>query len=394
MDVIILADFLGPLDGTFNSRFLYLADMLARDHTVEIITSDFDHGRKAYFQHEIEKHDYTITMLHEGAYSKNVTLKRFYGHYIWAKSVKRYLKKRKRPDVIYCAVPTLKASYEAAKYCKRNNVRFVIDIQDLWPEAFKMVFNMPIISDLIFLPIKKHADRIYSLADDIVAVSNTYAERGLKVNHHCDKAIVVYLGTEKKYFDRFCNNERGIKSRIKIAYVGSLSYSYDLDLVIDAIDSIKKECDIEFIIMGDGPLKSRFEAHAQNAEIKYKFTGMLPYKKMVELLCSCDIAVNPIRAGSAGSILNKVGDYAMAGLPVINMQECNEYCELLEDYSAGINCSCGDMVSCMEALKMLIRENEIRMTMSLNAKKLGYEKFDRFNAYCKIVELIKEGNCK
>lgn len=48
MDIIILADFLGSLDGIFNSRFLYLADMLAKGHYVEIITSDFDNGKKLY----------------------------------------------------------------------------------------------------------------------------------------------------------------------------------------------------------------------------------------------------------------------------------------------------------------------------------------------------------
>lgn len=44
MDILILADFLGPLDGTFNSRFLYLGDMLAKEHEVEIVTSDSTMG--------------------------------------------------------------------------------------------------------------------------------------------------------------------------------------------------------------------------------------------------------------------------------------------------------------------------------------------------------------
>ena len=30
-DIIILTDFCGPMDGKFNSRFLYLADMLCTD---------------------------------------------------------------------------------------------------------------------------------------------------------------------------------------------------------------------------------------------------------------------------------------------------------------------------------------------------------------------------
>ena len=100
-DIVILADFLGPLDGTFNSRFLYLADMLSENDDVEVITSDFDHGEKAYFHHEIEKHKYPITMLHEGQYPTNVCLSRFRAHYIWGQNVKHYLESRKKPDVIY-----------------------------------------------------------------------------------------------------------------------------------------------------------------------------------------------------------------------------------------------------------------------------------------------------
>ena len=95
-DIMILADFVGSLDGTCNSRFLYLADILAADNKVEVVTSDFYHGKYEYFHHEIEEHDYAITMLHEGAYPKNICLRRFLGHYIWGKNVKKYLRKRKK----------------------------------------------------------------------------------------------------------------------------------------------------------------------------------------------------------------------------------------------------------------------------------------------------------
>lgn len=48
-------------------------------------------------------------------------------------------------------------------------------------------------------------------------------------------------------------------------------------------------------------------------EIYAEFTGRLSYEKMVGLLCSCDIVVNPINKGAAQSITNKVGDYALSG---------------------------------------------------------------------------------
>ena len=166
-DIVIIADFCGPLDGTFNSRFLYLADMLAKENKVEIITSDFDHGSKSYYRHDIEKHNYKITLLHEVAYPKNVCYRRFYGHFVWGENIKRYLAKRKKPDVVFCAVPTLRATYHAAKYCEKNGIRFVIDIQDLWPEAFRLAFDVPIISDIIFYPFNKLVDGIYKRADEI-----------------------------------------------------------------------------------------------------------------------------------------------------------------------------------------------------------------------------------
>ena len=114
---------------------------------------------------------------------------------------------------------------------------------------------------------------------------------------------------------------------------------------------------------------------------------------MVSLLTQCNIAVNPIRKGSAGSVINKVGDYAMAGLPVINTQECQEYRNLLIEYNAGINCNCEDAKSVSVALKRLIKDEKLRNQMSRGSRKLGLEKFDRGMTYQLIVdelELFKE----
>ena len=69
MDIVIIADYLGPLDGTYNSRFLYLGDILAKNHNVEIVTSNFNHGEKCFFSNNnIEKHDFKITMINESGY--------------------------------------------------------------------------------------------------------------------------------------------------------------------------------------------------------------------------------------------------------------------------------------------------------------------------------------
>ncbi|HEY8362945.1 MAG TPA: glycosyltransferase [Tissierellaceae bacterium] len=119
-----------------------------------------------------------------------------------------------------------------------------------------------------------------------------------------------------------------------------------------------------------------------------EFTGRLSYEKMAGILIVCDIAVNPIRKGSAGSVINKVGDYAAAGLPVINTQECAEYKELLIEYNAGFNCKNGDAKDISEKIITLYFNNELRRNMGSNSRILAEEKFNRENSYLKIIELL------
>ena len=71
---------------------------------------------------------------------------------------------------MYCAIPSLSGPYKIAEYCEKNNIRFIIDVQDLWPEAFQMVLNIPVISDVVFAPFTILANGIYKRADAICIV--------------------------------------------------------------------------------------------------------------------------------------------------------------------------------------------------------------------------------
>ena len=397
-DVLIIAHFTRLPSKSGKSRFNYIAERVdKRNTTVEIVTTNFSHGTKTHrsvSNEEMNCIDYKLTMLYEPGYTKNISFKRLYSHYILGKNLEKYLKSRKKPDVIYCAVPSLDVAKVAAKYAEGNNIRFIIDIQDLWPEAFKMVFNVPLISDILFYPMKRQANYIYKTADEIVAVSQTYVDRALKNNKKCKSGNSVYLGTDLNNFDNLAKYNKFMdkpKDEIWLAYIGTLGHSYDLITVIDALKILKGEGikNIKFIVMGDGPLKSKFEMYAKEKGISAQFTGKLNYEKMAGILSVCDIAINPIRKGSAGSIINKVGDYAAAGLPVINTQECKEYRDLITKYNAGFNCICENPEDIGKKLVTLIRNKNLREIMGKNNRKMAQEKFDRQRTYEKIFELLE-----
>lgn len=402
MDIVVLSDFCGSFNGVGNDRFLYMADALSEKNDVELITSDFNHSKKQHFKEVPQGYPYKITMLHEPSYPTNVCPQRFYSHFIWGRNVKKYLENRKKPDVVYCAMPTLMAAYEAAKYCEENEIRFIVDVQDLWPEAFQMVFRVPVLSNIIFAPFHAIANGAYKRADVICAVSDTYVERALSVNNKSKKGHCVFLGTKLEDFDAnvccFDIEEIGTELPAKkpddlwIAYCGTLGSSYDLICVFDALEIIKSKGikTPTFIVMGDGPRREEFEQYASKKEIDVIFTGSLPYAQMCGLLCMCDITVNPIMHGAAQSIINKHADYVASGLPVLNTQECEEYRSLVENYNMGLNCKNNDAVDLAEKMMRLIKDKQLREEMGRNARRCAEERFDRARSYKEIIDLITQ----
>ncbi|TYS59864.1 glycosyltransferase family 4 protein [Sutcliffiella horikoshii] len=396
-DILIIAHFTQVPGEAGNGRFHYIAEKIDKKYsTVEVVTTTFSHRTKKqrYLSKEqYESLSYKLTMLEEPGYKKNVSLKRFYSHFIMGKSLKRYLKYRNKPDIIYCSVPSLDVAKVAATFAKENDIKFILDIQDLWPEAFKMVFNIPYISDKLFYPMEKKANHIYKAADEIIAVSQTYVDRALEVNSKCRNAYSVFLGTELTNFDILAMKNKNIekpKNEIWLAYAGTLGHSYDLTSAIDALCILQKKGinNIKFVIMGDGPLKSSFEKYAAEKQINVLFTGRLDYGKMVGILVNCDIAINPISKGAAQSIINKHGDYAAAGLPVINTQESLEYRDLVNEYQMGINCKNNDAENLALNLQRLYVDIDQRRTMGINSRRLAEEKFNRSITYKKIIDLI------
>ena len=399
MDILLICNFWHFEFEKQSSRYRTMVDVLAKndDFEVEVISSSFRHQTKTqrdmnYISTIVSP--YKVPLLHEPDYKKNISLKRIYSHHCLAKEIVHYLKKRKKPDVIICSVPSLSVGSAVTKYASRNNIKVIIDIQDLWPEAFKMAINIPIVSDILFLPMMCQANSIYARADKIMAVSETYVKRGLSHNKRDKKGFTLYIGADSELVQKSIDGINIIKpeGEFWIGYVGALGHSYDICSVIDAIRILNEEGDknIVFKIMGEGVLLDEFVQYAKSKQVNCEFMGFLSYGMMMATLKKCDVAINPIVGNSVSSIINKVSDYALAGIPVINTQNSLEYRELIQKYGCGINCENGNIASIAGAIKKLLDDEALRGEMKRNSKKLGTERFDRQKSYPSVIELVKE----
>lgn len=249
-------------------------------------------------------------------------------------------------DIIYSAYPPIGHNVSIARRRNRNTTKFVIDIQDVWPESFSSVIPSLQRIPLGLLPFSRTANRVYAAADGLVAVSQTYLDRATSVNGDA-KSLVAYIGTEFDMVDTVPDQ----CDPIKFFYIGTLSYSYDIDTVIRAVHEMRSAGrSVEFNIFGGGPDLARLQSLPHDGTT---FHGFLPYKAMEAELRKQHVAVNAIRANAPQSVTNKLCDYLGLGCPLLNSQEGEEVRKLLLSRQHR-NYRPGDVRSASEAIAEMI----------------------------------------
>lgn len=187
------------------SRFRYIGDFLSdAGYQVDLITTTFQHWEKAQRNlDEIKKENYKFNLkfIYEPGYKKNIDLHRIRSHRIAAKNLRRLLEKEGDYDLIYCEIPPNDVALAAAEYAKSKDIPFVPDVNDLWPEAMYMVLDIPVISDILFYPLLRDAEKVYSLVSGIIGTSDEYRDRPLKKQKLNVPKKTVYVGNEISEFD-------------------------------------------------------------------------------------------------------------------------------------------------------------------------------------------------
>ena len=378
------------------SRFSDLALAITNaGYELEVVCSSFYHmgkSQRAPSNVSLSELPYKVHFIQELGYKKNVSLKRIRSIHAFNFGLRKYLSKHEEVDLVYVPVPSCKAALIARKWCDRVGAKLVIDIEDLWPESFEMIIRPKWACRLATFPLRRQANRCYRLCDGMVAVSNTFLERGLRACKNIPPHCVAPIGSDFDYVEGLKKTfiSRKPAGEFWVAYIGTLGSSYDIKMVFDSCQSAYDDGHKELClhILGSGPDEEALKDHAKELQVPIVFHGLLPYEEMMTWLFDADLAVNPIVKGSVASLINKVGDYAAAGVPVLNSQDCKEYIDLLMDFNAGISVPPSDgsvfAKKLIDILNGVIDINQMRE----GALRLGSSALSRSASQARILSLI------
>lgn len=391
MNILYINHYAGSPEMGMEFRPYYLArEWLKSGHNVTIIAGDYSHLRKRNpavardFQSDlIDGIEYV--WIRTGEYDGNgvqraLSMERFVRKLI-VKS--KEIANKWKPDLIIASSTYPLDTYAAQCIRHYSNAKYVHEVHDMWPITLIELGGMSKYNPFVIVmqvaenSFCKNADYVVSL---LCAAKDYFISHGMTPN----KFKCVMNGIVEQEWDNPIPLSEIHESILKnyhssgkhvICFFGSITKSYAIDYLLNAITSVGKDR-VAAIIVGDGNQKEELmERYCDDPNIA--FLPKIDKKMIPSLLNKVDsIYVGALKNNMFrfGVCMNKIFDSMMAGKPMLYAVDAPN--NFAEEYHCGIAVSAENLSDICNGLNQLLslNENDLRI-LGQNGKKAVLEQF-------------------
>lgn len=244
--------------------------------------------------------------------------------------------------------------------------RFIFDHHDINPELYIAKFNR---KDKFYQLLLLLERLTFKTADFSIATNNSYRQIAIERGKMAPgRVAVVRSGPSLERMQKGPANDKWKNGRkYLIGYVGVMGEQEGIDHLIEAVRTIVNEIkrhDIQFVLIGDGTMRSKLQSHVRGLQLEefITFTGRVSDAQLLEILNTADICVNPDIANDMNdkSTMNKIMEYMALGKPIVqyDLKEGR-----FSAQKASLYAKRNDPGSLAENMVRLIDEPELRSTM-------------------------------
>lgn len=224
-------------------------------------------------------------------------------------------------DVVLIYSPPLSLGITGWMLHKLQGTPFILNVQDIYPQT---VIDLGYMKNSGLARLFEILERfVYRRAARLVMHSQGNVNYLLKhkkadpsktlcLPNWIDTAIIEAVPRSNRFR---CQHQLG--DAFIVCYAGTMGYAQDLTPLIDAATILKNERDILVLLVGEGVLRSEFEARARGLD-NVKFLPLQPGMAYRDLLSDIDVGfVSLTDKLSTPVVPAKLLDFMAAGRPVI-----------------------------------------------------------------------------
>jgi len=263
----------------------------------------------------------------------------------------------KRADVAYVYHPSPASGLPAFVFRMLRGIRFVYDIQDMWPDTLQAtdMFNSRLGLKLVGMWCKF----VYSCASKIVVLSpgfkRTLCDRGVPA----DKIEVVYNWCNEAMVhsvprDPALAKELGLAGRFNVMFAGNMGRAQALEVVLDAAEIVKTKCpNVQFVFIGGGVDVGSLKQKAEDMCLKnVLFLPRRPMYEIEKILSLADVLLVHLKDEPLFRITipGKTQTYLFVGKPIL-IGVRGDAADLVLRAKAGLKCEPENPQSIAEAVE-------------------------------------------
>jgi len=255
-------------------------------------------------------------------------------------------------------------------------------VLDLWPETLEAVGVVR--SRRVLKLVGFFVSFIYNRCDLILAQSRSFISQ---IKCYClpEKAVEYFPSWSDATFDfSIVEPAKEVPEAdeiFSIMFAGNIGDAQDFPAILDAVEHLKDERGIRWLIVGDGRASDWVRSEVEKRGLAHCFLmlGRYPVERMPSFYKHADALLVSLRDEPifAMTIPGKLQSYLAAGIPVLAMLN-GEGAEIIRKSDAGLSSPAGDGLALASAVrKIAAMDVEDRLEMGRRGLAVNEQEFDR-----------------
>jgi len=364
----------GPIPGEAwrDYRFTMIAETLAAEgHRVIWWTAAYSHHFKRQRTEDWQDIEvspcFTVRLVPTPSYSRHIGVGRVWCEIVYA--VRAFLRARNEapPKIVIATDPPQAVGLLGSALARRHQAKLVIDVMDLWPELFSLVFPKTLrkLAPILFWPLYALRRRSFRRADALTALCETYMRVAAREASQKTPTQIIYNGIRMATLRKQIDKPKTVKipkrrdNEVWAIYAGTLGDNYDIPTLLEAMKLAWQSCvPLHLFVAGDGPLVRKVAGAARRSDANVTYLGKLDTESLAAYYSECQIGICAYGAESNVAMPDKAYDYMAAGLAIVNSLP-GELAAVLNQQDAGISYEAGNHYSLAGVLEHLAYRRQL-----------------------------------